>query len=333
MFEIARRGAMGLAAAGIGALVTAEARAQAAAPAQLRTQAPAWYRFRWGEFEATVVSDGHLPLGKPAEAFTGATEAELTAALGRAFLPADNAMLEQNALVLNTGRALLLFDTGMGDSMGAASQMFGPTTGRLLANLRAAGIDPAQITHVVLTHAHCDHCWALVDAGGRRNFPNAQVVVSEADLRFWTDDANKRGPAFMEVFIEGAKKNLAAYRDRMVMARDEQPVVPGVTALATPGHTVGHMVYAITSGGRTLVNTGDLAHHHILLMRTPLLQFAYDTDPGQSAQTRRRMLDRFAADRHAMLSYHFPWPGFGHVSREGDGFMWHPAGMDVTTAG
>ncbi len=211
--------------------------------------------------------------------------------------------------------------------------MFGPTTGRLLANLRAAGIDPAQITHVVLTHAHCDHCWALVDSRGNRNFPNAQVVVSEADLRFWTDDANKRGPAFMEVFVEGAKRNLNAYRDRLVMARDEQPVVPGVTAIATPGHTVGHMVYAITSDGRTVVNTGDLAHHHILLLRTPLLQFAYDSDPAQSAQTRQRMLDRMATDGHAVLSYHFPWPGLGRLSRGGEGFAWHPSPMNVTTAG
>lgn len=332
MTQTTRRGAFALAAA-TGLAATPAAAQPAAATAQLRTQAPAWHRFRWGEFEATVVSDGHLPLGRPAEGFLGAEQRQLEQALERAFLPADNIVLEQNALVLNTGRALILFDTGMGDSMGAASQMFGPTTGRLLANLRAAGIEPAQITHVVLTHAHCDHCWALVDARGNRNFPNAQVVVSEADLRFWTDDANKRGPAFMEVFVEGAKRNLHAYRDRMVMARNEQPVVPGVTAVATPGHTVGHMVYAITSGGRTVVNTGDLAHHHILLLRTPLLQFAFDTDPAQSAQTRRRMLDRLATDGHSVLSYHFPWPGLGRLSREGEGFAWHPAPMNVTTTG
>ena len=305
---------------------------QAAAPFA-NSLAPAWYRFRWGEMEATVISDGALPLGPPAGGFPAAPPAELEGLLRGAFLPTDGITLEQNALVLNTGRQLILFDTGMGDSMGADSRMFGPTTGRLLANLRAAGIDPAAIDMVILTHAHCDHCWGLVDAQGNRNFPNAQVAVSEADLRFWTDDANKRGPAFMNAFIEGAKRNLNAYRDRMVMVRDEQPVVPGVTAMATPGHTVGHTVYAIESGGRVMVNTGDLAHHQVLLLRRPMWEFTFDSDPALSARSRTRMLQRVAQDRHAMLSYHFPWPGLGNVSREGEGFAWHPAGMNVTPAG
>lgn len=325
--QVARRGALSLAAAmGLAGM------ARAAAP--LRSQAaPAWYRFRIGEFEATVISDGHLPLGKPGDGFPGAPPAELTQILTDAFLPTDGVLLEQNILVLNTGRQLILFDTGMGESMGADSRMFGPTTGRMLANLRAAGIEPAQIDIVALTHAHCDHCWGLVDAQGARVFPNAQVAISEADLNFWTNDANKRGPAFMTSFIEGAKRNLNAYRDRMVMLRDEQPFVPGVVALSTPGHTIGHHVFAITSGGRTVVNSGDLAHHHAIMLRRPAWEFAFDSDPAQSARSRARMLDRIATDRHAMLSYHFPWPGLGHVARQGEGYAWVPAPMNVTGLG
>lgn len=291
---------------------------------------PAWHRFKVGEFEATVVSDGLLPLGKPEPAFPASPPAEIEQLMKAAFLPVNAANLEQNALVLNTGRHLVLFDTGMGESMGPQSKMFGPTTGRLLDNLRAAGYRPEQIDMVVLTHAHCDHCWALVDANGNRNFPNAQVAISELDLKYWTDDGNKRGPAFMVPFIDGAKKNLSAYRDRMVMVRDGQEVVPGVTAVHTPGHTVGHHVYLISSGNVVMANTGDLAHHHILLLRRPMWEFAYDTDPKQSAQSRLRMLDRIAAERYAMLSYHFPWPGLGHVVREGEGFAWIPAPMNVT---
>jgi glyoxylase-like metal-dependent hydrolase (beta-lactamase superfamily II) len=250
-----------------------------------------------------------------------------------ALLDPANALLEQNAVIVNTGRHLVLFDTGMGDSMGAASQMFGPTTGRLLRNMRAAGIEPAQIDVVILSHAHCDHCWALVDAQGNRNFPNAQVAIAEADLRFWTDDANIRGPAFMEPFIRGAQKNLSAYRDRMVMVQDGAEVVPGITAISAPGHTVGHTIYAIASGPRVLVYTGDLAHHHILLLRRPLLEFAFDTDPKQSAQTRARLLERFATDQPQVLSYHFPWPGLGNVVKAGEGYAWLPAPMDVTSLG
>lgn len=306
--------------------------ARAAAPF-LNRQAPAWYRFKFGEYEATVVSDGALPLGKPEPAFPASPPAEIIGLLRGAFLAPDAATLEQNALILNTGRQLILFDTGMGESMGPASQMFGPTTGRLLRNMQAAGIQPGQIDLVVLTHAHCDHCWALVDAQGNRVFPNARVVVSEADLKFWTDPANKKGPEFMTAFIDGATKNLNAYRDRMDMAVDGKEVAPGIVALSAPGHTVGHMIYAISSGGQTMINTGDLAHHHVLLLKKPLWEFAFDTDPKLSAQTRSKALDRLATDRNLVLSYHFPWPGLGHVVRAGDGFDWVPAGMDLTAMG
>lgn len=326
---VSRRTAFGLGAA---LAATLPAAARAAAPFRNQS-APAWYRFRIGEFEATVISDGHLPLGKPADGFPSAPPAEMAQILERGFLPPDSVVLEQNILVLNTGRQLILFDTGMGESMGEASRMFGPTTGRMLANLRAAGIEPAQIDIVALTHAHCDHCWGLVDASGARVFPNAQVAISEADLNFWTNDANKRGPAFMVPFIDGAKRNLNAYRDRMMMLRDEQPVVPGVVALSTPGHTIGHHVFAITSGNRTVVNSGDLAHHHEILLRRPAWEFAFDSDPAQAARSRARMLDRMANDRLGVLSYHFPWPGLGHVAREGQGYEWVPTGMNVTGAG
>jgi glyoxylase-like metal-dependent hydrolase (beta-lactamase superfamily II) len=326
---IRRRALLG---AGLAAAALPLVRAEAAAPFVGRG-APAWYRFRFGDYEVTVVSDGALPLGKAEDSFVGARPGEINAMLTANFLDPANAVLEQNALVVNTGRHLILFDTGMGDSMGAASQMFGPTTGRLLRNMRAAGIEPAQIDMVVLSHAHCDHCWALVDAQGNRNFPNAQVAISEADLAYWTNDANIRGPAFMEPFIRGAQKNLNAYRDRLVMVRDGAEVLPGVTAISAPGHTVGHTIYAIASGPRVMIYTGDLAHHHVLLLQRPLLEFAYDTDPKLSAQTRARLLERFATDRLQVLSYHFPWPGLGNVVKAGQGYAWMPAPMDVTSLG
>lgn len=318
--------------AGLGAAALPLFGAEAAAP-MLGTAAPAWYRFKFGDYEATIISDGSLPLGKAEDAFVGARPGEINAMMRANFLDPANAVLEQNALILNTGRQLILFDTGMGDSMGADSRMFGPTTGRLIRNMRAAGIEPSQIDLVILSHAHCDHCWALVDANGNRNFPNAQVAVSEADLKYWTDEGNIRGPAFMGPFIRGATKNLNAYRDRMIMSQDGREVVPGITAISTPGHTIGHMVYAISQGSNSMVYTGDLAHHQVLLLRRPLLEFSFDTDPKQSAQTRARALERFANDRMLLLSYHFPWPGLGRVSKEGEGYAWMPAPMNVTGLG
>ena len=318
--------------AGLAAAALPLVGARAAAPFVGRG-APAWYRFRFGDYEATVISDGALPLGKAEDSFVGARPGEINAMMQANFLDPANALLEQNALVLNTGRHLILFDTGMGDSMGADSRMFGPTTGRLLRNMREAGIDPAQIDLVVLSHAHCDHCWALVDAQGNRNFPNAQVAVSEADLKYWTDEGNIRGPAFMGPFIRGATKNLNAYRDRMMMVQDGREVVPGVVAMSAPGHTIGHTIYAINSGPNVMVYTGDLAHHQVLLLRRPLLEFSFDTDQKQSAQTRARALERFANERVQLLSYHFPWPSLGRVAKEGEGYAWMPSPMDVSSLG
>src|SRR5262245_14691138 len=170
MFErsslISRRAMLaGVSAAGVGLASPVLAKAP-----MLNKSAPAVYRFKIGAFEATVVSDGPLALGEPKpEFFVGISKEQITRDLADNFLPTDNVVLEQNALVLNTGSKLILFDTGTG-----AAKMFGDKSGRLLSNLRAAGIDSSAIDTVVLTHAHPDHCWGLMQAK-RRNFPNAQI--------------------------------------------------------------------------------------------------------------------------------------------------------------
>ena len=295
--------------------------ARAAAPFT-NTQVPSWYRFRLGEFEATVVSDGPLPLGKPEDNFKGLPKEELDRMLRDNFLPSDLVTLEQNALIVNTGRNLVLFDTGMG-----SAKAFGPTTGKLLDNIRAAGIDPGQIDGVCVTHAHIDHCWAIMSDEGRPNFPNARVFISKADFDFWTDEAKLSRTDFVRDFVIGGRKQLLPVRDRITFVEDGKEAVPGVTALASPGHTVGHTAYVINSGGQSLVFTGDLCHHHVLLLQRPRLEFAFDTDPAQGAASRIRVFDMLARDRLQLISYHFPFPGLGHVTKAGEGYLWHPSPM------
>jgi glyoxylase-like metal-dependent hydrolase (beta-lactamase superfamily II) len=315
------------AAAGAAALPEFAISPALAKAAFAKDQAPYFYRFSHGKMQATVVSDGILPLGEPSGSFLGTSKAEVGKLLTDNFLATDNVILEQNILVLNTGDKLVLFDTGMG-----SSPMFGPTTGKMLNNMKVAGIDPKDIDAVVATHAHCDHVWGIMADDGKPNFPNAQIYISQADFDYWTDEAKlqMKDPAYMKPFVEGARKNLLPNRDRMVFFKDGQEFLPGIQAIAAPGHTVGHTVFMITSDGKNLAAIGDLTHHQVLLMEKPLIEFAYDTDSKQSAKTRVRVLDMLASNKIPLLAYHFPWPGIGHVAKQGEGFRYYPSVLQMT---
>jgi glyoxylase-like metal-dependent hydrolase (beta-lactamase superfamily II) len=313
-------GAATLAAIGAGGI--AGRKAAARAPTK-NTQAPYWYRFKHGAFECTVISDGPLPLGEPSASFLGTTKEAVQKALADNFLPTDGVLLEQNSLVVNTGAQLVLSDNGMG-----TSTAFGPTTGKLLNNLKSAGIDPKDITAVCFTHAHIDHCWGTMTDDGQRNFPNAQLYIAQNELEFWTDEARlNASTGWMKDFIVGARKHLLPNRDRIQFVKDGEEILTGIEVLSAPGHTVGHTCYMITSDGKSICNIGDLTHHQVLLVETPRLEFAFDTDPKQSVQSRVRTLDMLASRKIPLIAYHFPWPGIGHVAKMGDGFRFYPTPM------
>lgn len=287
------------------------------------TQAPYFYRFKIGNAEATIVSDGILPLGKPEDNFVGLSKAEMDKQLSDNFLPLENAVLEQNALIVNTGERLVLFDTGMG-----SLKIFGPTTGKLLNSMKQAGIDPKDIDAVIMSHAHIDHCGGNCDDSGKSHFPNAQFYIAQSDFDYWTNPATVPD-AFKPAFLDTAVKNLPPIRDRLHFIKDGAEVVPGVHAIAAYGHTVGHTIFMIDSGGKQLCYIGDLAHHPVLLLQKPLTEFKYDTDPKQSAQSRVKQLGMLADKKIPLVAYHFAWPGVGHVARQGDGFRYFPEPMNM----
>lgn len=300
--------------AGLGAATMMGGSALAKAP-KLGTQTPYWHRFNLGNAEVTVVSDGPLPLGPPKGTFVGVPDEEVRKMLSDNFLNPDNVVLEQNSPIVNTGDRLILFDTGMG-----TSKAFGPTTGRQQKSMMEAGIKPAEIDAVVLSHAHIDHIGGIVGADDKPLFPNAQYYIAQSDFDFWTDEGKLGGP--LKDFVVHARKNLLPVRDRIVFFKDGQEFLPGITALAAPGHTFGHHMFMIQSDGKSFAFLGDLTHHQVLLLERPRMEFAYDSDPKMAAATRVKMLDMLAANKTAVMSYHFPWPGYGHVVKAGDGFRY-----------
>jgi len=319
--HVSRRSLLAL-GAGLGASAMLGEMASAKAP-KLGTQSQYFYSFNVGDAEVTVVSDGQLGLGNPKGTFTGVSEEEMSRMLSNNFLSPTDIVLEQNSPVVNLGDKLVLFDTGMGSTPG-----FGPGTGRQQKSLKEAGIKPEDIDAVVFSHAHIDHIGGVVDDNKKVLFPNAQYYIAQNDLDYWTD-YDKAGPK-LKAFVDSARKNLLPVRDRIVFYKDGQEFLPGVTALSAPGHNVGHTIFMISSGGKQFAYTADLTHHPILLMEKPRMQFAYDTDPKQAADSRVKMLDMLAANKIPVLAYHYPWPGIGHVAKTAEGFHYVPEPMQMT---
>src|SRR6202011_5483222 len=319
-YHVSRRSLLAL-GAGLGASAALGGSALAKAP-KLGTQSSYFYRFNLGGAEVTVVSDGPLPLGPPKGTFIGVPDDEVRKMLSDNFLSPDNVVLEQNSPIVNMGDKLVLFDTGMG-----TSKAFGPTTGRQQKSMAEAGIKPGDIDAVVCSHAHIDHIGGIVGADDKPLFPNAQVYIAQSDLDFWTDEGKMGSP--LKDFIVHARKNLLPVRDRLVYFKDAQEFLPGVQAIAAPGHTVGHHIFMVNSDGKSFAFLGDLTHHQILLLEKPRMQFSYDTDPNQAAESRVKMLDMLAANKIPVMSYHYPWPGYGHVIKTADGFHYIAEPMNM----
>lgn len=319
--NVSRRSLLAL-GAGLGASTVLGASAMARAP-KLGTQTPYWHRFVLGDAEVTVVSDGPLPLGDPSGTFTGVSKEDVKKMLADNFLSRDNVVLEQNSPIVNTGDKLILFDTGMG-----TSKAFGPTTGRQQKSMAEAGIKPEDIDAVVCSHAHIDHIGGIVDANDKPLFPNAQIYISQTDFDFWTDEGKLGSP--VKDFVVHARKNLLPVRDRIVFFKGGQEFLPGVQAIAAPGHTVGHTIFMVSSAGKSFAFLGDLSHHSVLLLERPRMEFSYDTDPKQAAESRVKLLTMLATNKTPVMSYHFAWPGYGHIAKAGDGFRYFAEPMQMT---
>ena len=284
-----------------------------AVPAKVMKQAPGFYRGQLGDFEVTVLSDGtaarHLDeiLSNP-----GTVRDELTA--DHELEPIE---LSINAYLINTGSHLVLIDTGAGE-------LFGPSSGLLLANIVAAGYRADQIDTILLTHIHADHSGGL-SINGRPQFPNATVYVNRQDVAYWLNKEEElKAPASARKTFEQSQATVNPYVEakRLVEIKSGSELVPGFTARSAPGHTPGHTAYLVESQGHNLLLWGDTIHSAEVQFSHPQVTVQYDVKPDEAAQTREQLLD-FAA-KTAMLvgSDHISFPGLGHVRKVGDGYSW-----------
>lgn len=284
---------------------------------QQKTQAPGYYRMMLGDFEITALSDGTVDLPVD-QLLSGARPGQVQRALKRAYLgvPLETSV---NAYLINTGTRLVLIDTG-------AAGLFGPTLGKLSANLKAAGYLPEQVDEVYITHLHPDHVGGLL-ADGKAAFPNATLRFDQHDADFWlSNDRMTKAPDDAKGFFVGAMSAVKPYQEagRLKTFSGTTELVPGVRAEPAPGHTPGHTFYVVESRGQKLVIWGDMMHVAAVQFPDPSVVIKFDVDSKAALPQRRKAFADAARQGYYVAIAHVSFPGIGRLRAEGKGYAWVP---------
>jgi glyoxylase-like metal-dependent hydrolase (beta-lactamase superfamily II) len=313
-----------------------QATSACAAAAQVRAQAPGFYRMLLGDFEVTALLDGTHPfpaaevLTKAKPGISGgrsklfqdyADEASALLAASDLTAPMEGSI---NAFLINTGNKLILIDSGAGT-------LYGACCGHLIENLRASGYRPEQVDEVLLTHLHADHVGGIAP-GGIAAFPNAVIRSSKLDADYWLSDTNeKAAPDFLRPMFDGDRASLKPYiaAGRYMPFEGEQEIVPGIRAIPLPGHTPGHTSYAVESRGQKLLVWGDVVHVAAIQFPDPSVTVKYDNDEDQAEMDRKRIFSDAAKAGYWIGAAHISFPGLGHVGVRNNAFVWMPG--DYTT--
>jgi glyoxylase-like metal-dependent hydrolase (beta-lactamase superfamily II) len=282
-------------------------------------QIPGVYHHCVGDIVVTAISDGFLD--GTLDVLRNISQDEARRILTDNFRPARRTAV--NAFLIWSAGRLALIETGSGNYLQ-------PTAGKVLTNIKAAGVDPAAIEAVLLTHMHPDHSAGLTDmATGTRNYPNAELIMHENEPAHWFDDAKMAQGTEREkkLFFQAGREQVAPYKDRWRLFRDGE-VFPGVTAIARSGHTPGHTTYMISSGEDQLLIWGDTVHVPEVQTARPEVCMDFDTDKDMAASSRRKVFDMAATDRLLVTGMHLHFPGFAHLVRNGTGYLLIPAAWE-----
>jgi glyoxylase-like metal-dependent hydrolase (beta-lactamase superfamily II) len=291
-----------------------------------QTNGSGFYRFKVGDFQATVISDGYgsVPLG-PIFA-PNASEADFKAMLKANFL---EPMVQgtSNILVVDTGRERILIDSGWGEKLGPAFGNFP----KLQTNLQRAGITPDSIDLVVVSHGHLDHIGGLVTKSGVPAFPKATFVFVDTEWNYWTGKQFEAEVAkspmpdpFKQGIVAAAKDNLPPIASRSRFVKQGGEIATGVNYVAAPGHSPSHAAILFASKNEQFLYMADVVHHPVSSIQHPEWTPVFDYDPVLAIKTRRSILDRVASERLLAMGYHFPFPALGHVVRQGHTHRWVP---------
>jgi len=290
--------------------------------------ADAAHRYMVGDIEVTVLTDGFrmVPLDNY---IMNASKDEIVAALQAAGLPTDRVKNTYSPIMLKIGGKRVLFDTGNGEAAVAPSK---GERGTLFANLAAAGIDRSSIDIVVISHFHADHVNGLLTADNQRAFANAEIKVPEVEWKFWMDDGemSRATKGRMEGLFK-LNRTVFDALDRKVTPYDwNKELAPGITSVATVGHSIGHTSFVIASGSSRLFVQSDVTNHPGVFARNPGWAGAFDQDATQAVATRRKVYDMLVAEKMMVQGFHYPFPGRAYVEKTATGYRevpmaWHPA--------
>jgi glyoxylase-like metal-dependent hydrolase (beta-lactamase superfamily II) len=265
------------------------------------TVQPAAHLFTVGKLKLATLHDAQLVMPNDGKTFgVGVDPGTVGDVLRKAGAPTDRITLSVNALLVRTGHRVVLIDTGLGPK----------AHGALLGSLHEAGVKPAAVTEVLITHSHGDHVGGLVDDAGHLAFPKATIRMSKAE---WDWMQKKASPELVKV-ISG----------KVHTFEPGTQIAPGITSVALKGHTPGHVGYEISSGGEKLLDIGDLAHSSIVSLGKTEWTVQFDTDDAVAKGTRTEKLKELASNQELVFSPHFPFPAVGHIESAGGGFTWKP---------